>query len=249
MTAEKNFKRLVRARSRRTGESYASARRELLRKRSEDEMPETQKSEQEDLVEVRATGIRVPAGGDAPFLVLMDEEDRELLIAIGPAEATSIAFALQAVEVKRPMTHDALKQTVDALGAEVLRVVVGFLADSNTFTADVVLGTPGGERHLDWRLSDSVALVVRYQPPPPILVPRRLVATPPAPLVQPWPTGARVRCSSGHWMPVEEFTVVEAGTSGADLIEADLVCPSCQERRHVTLQAPPPEAANPEVSD
>jgi hypothetical protein len=38
MTAEKKFKRLVRDRARRTGESYAAARRELLRKRSEDEM-------------------------------------------------------------------------------------------------------------------------------------------------------------------------------------------------------------------
>ena len=239
MTAQKNFKRLVRARARRTGESYASARRELLRKRSEDEMPEDQNSERDGLVEVRATGIRMSAGGDAPFLVLKDEEDRELLIAIGPHEATSIAFALQAVEVKRPMTHDALKQTVDALGAEVLRVVVGFLSEANTFTADVVLGTPGGERHLDWRLSDSVALAVRYEPPPAILVPDRLLAAPPPPLVRPWPTGARVKCSSGHWMPIEDFTIVEAGTSGADLIEADVECPSCHERRHIRLQAPP----------
>jgi hypothetical protein len=37
MTADKSFKRLVRARARRTGESYATARQRLLAKRTEDD--------------------------------------------------------------------------------------------------------------------------------------------------------------------------------------------------------------------
>lgn len=195
-----------------------------------------------ELVEVRATGIRIKtdAAGETPFLVLEDGAERQLLIAIGSHEATSIAFALQGVEVKRPMTHDALKQTVDAFGAEVLRVEVGFLPETNTFTANVVLGVPGGgERHLDWRLSDSVGLAVRYQPPPPILVPEGLLASPPGTLVQPWPGGARVRCSCGQWVPIERYVVVDPGTSGADQIEADVECASCGQRRRVRLEAPP----------
>jgi len=240
MTAEKKFKRLVRDRARRTGESYAAARRELLRKRSEDEMEGVHANEDPELVEVRATGIRIKtdAASDTPFLVLEDGAKRQLVIAIGSHEATSIAFALQGVEVKRPMTHDALKQTVEAFGAEVLRVEVGFLPETNTFTADVGLGVPGGaERHLDWRLSDSVALAVRYQPSPPILVPEGLLASPPGTLVQPWP--GRVRCACGQWVPIEQYVVVDPGTSGADQIEADVECPSCGQRRHVRLEAPP----------
>lgn len=197
-------------------------------------------TEADDLVEVWASGIRVDERTDTPFLVLEDAHDRQLLVAIGGHEATSIAFVLQSVGVERPMTHDALKETIEALGATVLRVVVGFLADSNTFTGDVVLSVVGADRHLDWRLSDAVAVAVRCEPPPPILVPERLMAAPPPAFVQPWPVGARVRCSSGHWVPVGEFTVVEAGSSGADLIEADVECPSCGERRHVRLRAPSP---------
>jgi len=53
MTAEKKFKRLVRDRARRTGGSYAAARHELLRKRSEDQM--------EDL----GNGAGRPPGGGA----------------------------------------------------------------------------------------------------------------------------------------------------------------------------------------
>ena len=247
MTAEKKFKRLVRERARRTGESYVSARRELLGKRSEDEMHEVEGTPGAELVEVRAAGIRMEGdgAGGAPFLVLEDSASRELLVAIGPHEATAISFALQGVEVKRPMTHDALKQTVEALGAHVLRVVVGFVPESGTFTADVVLRVAEGvERHLDWRLSDAVALVVRCQPAPPVLVPESLLASHPDALRRPWPTGARVRCSCGQWMPIEEFLAVDPGSSGADQIEADVTCPSCGRQRHVRLEAPelPPEA-------
>jgi len=141
--------------------------------------------EADGLVEVRASRIRIDEDIDVPFLVLEDARDRQLSVAIGGHEATSIAFALQGVDVPRPMTHDALKQTIEALGAEVLRVVVGFLASSNTFTAEVVLGVAGAERHLDWRLSDAVAVAVRCEPPPPILVPERLMAAPPPSLLEP----------------------------------------------------------------
>lgn len=141
-----------------------------------------------ELVEVRATGIRTESGGDSLLLVLEDPAGRRLLvtIAIGAHEAASIAFALNGVEVKRPMTHDALKQTVEALGAEVLRVIVGHLPESGTYTADVVLRmSDGAERHLDWRLSDSVALLVRFDPQPPIVAPESLLASPPGSLVRP----------------------------------------------------------------
>ncbi len=243
MTAEKKFKRLVRDRARRTGESYAAARHELLRKRSEDQMPDLAAAPEDSLVEVRAAGIRTNSDSETPFLVLEDTaSDRTLMIAIGPSEAHAIAFALQQVTMRRPMTHDALKQTVDALGAHLLRVVVGFQPEAHTFTADVVLAMSGGqEQHLDWRVSDSVALVVRCDPPPPILVPERLLVEPPGSLATgslPWSSGVRVHCSCGAWIPVAEDVIREAAQSGADHLETDVECPSCGQRRHVRLELP-----------
>lgn len=243
MTAEKKFKRLVRDRARRTGESYAAARHELLRKRSEDQMGDLGTAPADSLVEVRAAGIRTDSASESAFLVLEDTAgDRTLMIAIGPSEAHAIAFALQQVAVRRPMTHDALKQTVDALGAQLLRIVVGFQPEAHTFTADVVLAmSEGQERHLDWRVSDSVALAVRCDPPPPILVPERLLAEPPGSFATgstPWSGGVRVRCSCGAWAPVAEDIVTEAAQSGAGHIEADVECPSCGRQRHVRLERP-----------
>lgn len=53
------FKRTVRERVRRTGESYVSARRELLRKRTEDAMT-TMETPDGDLVEVTVVGVVQP---------------------------------------------------------------------------------------------------------------------------------------------------------------------------------------------
>jgi bifunctional DNase/RNase len=241
MTADKKFKRLVRERARRTGESYAAARRELLRKRSEPPVANSGSPQPHDLVEVRATGIRTDSRTETPFLVLKDTStDRELLVAIGPSEATAIAFAQQQVAVPRPMTHDALKQTVDALGARLLRVVVDHQPETNTFIADVVLTVNNAdELHLDWRVSDSVALAVRCDPPPPILVPERLLAETPASPAAGWSGGVRVRCACSAWIPVPKDVLDDAAALDAELIEADLECPSCGQPRHVRIERPP----------
>ena len=192
------------------------------------------------LVEVRATGIRRYSTSETPFLVLQETGgDRTLLIGIGEAEAAAIAFALQQVEVKRPMTHDALKQMVDALGARLQRIVIGFQPEAHTFTADVVLAMGDGrEQHLDWRPSDSVVLAVRCVPPPPIFVPEPLLAEPP-----PWLPAVGVRCSCGEWMRVAEDVITEvaedliteAAQAGAPHVEIDIDCPSCGQRSHVRL--------------
>jgi len=203
---------------------------------------EDQSTPSEDgLVEVRATGIRKYSTSETPFLVLQDTGgDRTLLVGIGQAEAAAITFALQQVEIKRPMTHDALKQMVDALGARLERVVIGFQPEAHTFTADVVLTMGDGrEQHLDWRPSDSVALAVRCVPPPPIFVPEPLLAEPPPPWAPAEATppsgGVALRCSCGGWVPVAEDIIKEAAQAGAPYVEIDMDCPSCGQRRHVRL--------------
>ena len=79
------------------------------------------------------------------------------------------------------MTHDALKEVVDALGGQVVRIVRGHRPETSTYTADVTIALAGGEdRRFDWRVSDAVALAVRCDPPPVILGPASLLHPPPA---------------------------------------------------------------------
>jgi hypothetical protein len=233
MTADKNFKRLVRDRTRQTNESYTTARRQLLRTRTEEHM--TTPTNQEDrLVEVDIEGVKeldiedVQAGSvtRAMSVQLRDVRGRRLSIVIGRPEAQAIALAIQQVPHARPMTHDALREAISAFDAQLLRIVIGFLPNMNTFTADVVLATPDGdERHLDWRPSDSIALAVRCDPRPSILVPESMLADPPTNIaVGATPQSGRMLvCGScGAWIPVDE---------GPNLTHVD--CPSCGRRQRL----------------
>lgn len=178
MTAGRSFKRLVRERARRTGESYTSARRTLLAKRGDNVMSMQNESGPVH-VEVVVAGVNMQDPSRAFVELAEIGGDRRLPVFIGPAEAGAIAFALRGQPMPRPMTHDALKQAVDAIGGQLLRIVVGHLPETSTFTADVVVALPdGGEHHFDWRVSDAVAVAVRSEPPPSILVPARLLASP-----------------------------------------------------------------------
>ena len=234
MTAGKKFKRLVRDRAQRTGESYASARRQLLRQHASEESMSDDR-----LVEVRA--VRVAASGPekAPCLLLEEVNgNRTLPIFVGPAEGTAIEFALQALPTKRPMTHDALKQAVDALGARVRQIVIGFQPDERMYTADVILEVrDAGERRLDWRVSDSVALAVRCDPPPPILVPESLFTTAPpsSPWGSGWPRRIQLRCSCDAWILVEEF---EAADPAVPEVEVNLTCPACGAEQQYRIRRP-----------
>lgn len=137
-----------------------------------------------DLVEVAVEGVRAPgeANPTAWFLEMKEVGgDRRLPVFIGPQEASAIAFTMQGRSSPRPMTHDALKQVVDAVGGQVVRIVVGHRPETSTYTADVTIAVDGGEeRRFDWRVSDAVALAVRCAPPPVILVPAALLDPPPS---------------------------------------------------------------------
>lgn len=139
----------------------------------------------DELVEMTVEGVQVSVqeqGHPCAVQLVSGDGARRLSVFVGVPEATAISFALQGLTTPRPMTHDALKQVVDALGGRLDRVVVGFRPEASTYTADVVVAVDGGdERHLDWRVSDAVAVAVRCDPRPTILVPSRLLDAPPPP--------------------------------------------------------------------
>jgi bifunctional DNase/RNase len=170
MTADKKFKRLIRERGRRTGESYTVARHWLLRRQPE----ETLVSEQ--LIPVRIAAIKMNAGGERDGTPVVDLAeiggDRHVYIMIGRAEAKAIGRVLQGSDPpRRPLPHDVLSQTVDAFGGRVERIVVRYRPDDLVFTAEVTLTGMAGEEAaiIDARPSDALALAVRRQPGPDIL--------------------------------------------------------------------------------
>jgi bifunctional DNase/RNase len=60
-------------------------------------------------------GVRVEMPTNQPIVLLRERDgDRYLPIWIGAAEATAIAYAQQGVVPPRPLTHDLLRNVIDA---------------------------------------------------------------------------------------------------------------------------------------
>jgi bifunctional DNase/RNase len=118
------------------------------------------------MVEVRLRAVRVDLQSNTPVLLLQESEGlgRTLPIFIGAPEATAIAFALQGMDTPRPMTHDLIRDLLEALGSDVIRVVVTELK-SSTYYAEIVLRQDGREVPVSSRPSDAVAVAVRTGAP------------------------------------------------------------------------------------
>lgn len=92
-------------------------------------------------------------------IVLLREHggERYLPIWIGAPEATAIAYAQQGVAPPRPLTHDLLKNVLDALGHELTEVRIVAMTEG-VFFANLIVD---GSTEVSARSSDAIALALR----------------------------------------------------------------------------------------
>ena len=108
--------------------------------------------------EVEVVGVRVEMPSNQPIVLLRElMGERYLPIWIGAVEATAIAFAQQGVVPPRPLTHDLLRDVLEATGNEVSEIRITEMKD-NVFYASLVLAS-GVE--VSARPSESIALALR----------------------------------------------------------------------------------------
>ncbi len=111
--------------------------------------------------EMRVAGITVDPFTNTPIVILKDLEDEEALpIWIGLLEASSIATAIENIQTPRPMTHDLLKNILDRLHAEVIKIEVNDLKE-NTFYALLHVRVGNETFTIDSRPSDAIAIALR----------------------------------------------------------------------------------------
>jgi len=108
--------------------------------------------------EVDVVGVRVEMPTNQPLVLLRESEGvRYLPIWIGAVEATAIAFAQQGVVPPRPLTHDLLRNVLDAFDERLREVRITEVRDG-VFYATLVFES-GVE--VEARPSDSIALALR----------------------------------------------------------------------------------------
>ncbi len=104
-------------------------------------------------------------------LIYLKEIDgqRAFPIVIGLYEAVSIQRHVKGEETPRPLTHDLLVGTVEALGGEFQDVVISELRE-HTYYAKLRVRHDGELVEIDSRPSDAIAVAVTCDPPLPIYV-------------------------------------------------------------------------------
>jgi bifunctional DNase/RNase len=107
-------------------------------------------------------GVRMEMPSNNPIVLLREASGgRYLPIWVGAVEATAIAFAQQGVVPPRPLTHDLLKDVLEATGAALTEIRITALEDGVFFA--VLVFASGVE--VSARPSDAIALALRAEVP------------------------------------------------------------------------------------
>ena len=121
-------------------------------------------------VQMELSRIIISEINDSQVIYLKEVEgDRTFPILIGIFEATSIDRKVKDFETPRPLTHDLLVNSVEALGGEFQDVVISDLRD-HTFFATLRVRFEGELIEIDSRPSDAIAVAVTCDPALPIYV-------------------------------------------------------------------------------
>lgn len=86
---------------------------------------------------------------------------RRLPIVIGGFEAQAIAVALEKMQPSRPLTHDLMKNFMNAFNVELHEVIISDLNDG-IFYAKLICTDKKETLEIDSRTSDALALAVRF---------------------------------------------------------------------------------------
>lgn len=117
------------------------------------------------MVEMMVFGLALDEDSQMPILILKDtSEDIIFPIWIGAMEAMSISMALNKVAVPRPMTHDLILNVLEKMSTRLEAVEIVSIHEG-TYYAELVLRTESGEKRVDCRPSDSIALALRAEVP------------------------------------------------------------------------------------
>ena len=112
-------------------------------------------------VEMAVDGLEQNRSTGQIMLVLKEKAGgRRLAMAVGQAEARSIATELQGARPDVPFTHDVMRDMLQRLGARVSYVLVDGVS-GGTYSAKITVVSEGREFQVSSRPSDAIALALR----------------------------------------------------------------------------------------
>lgn len=90
--------------------------------------------------------------------------DRQMPVVIGPAEAQAILLAKEAVETRRPLTHETMVRVMRQFGLTLKKVTVDRVVDG-VFYATLHISDGFNTQQTDSRTTDAVTLALLAEAP------------------------------------------------------------------------------------
>eukprot|EP00873_Tetraselmis_striata_P035118 jgi/Tetstr1/455382/TSEL_042214.t1 len=130
------------------------------------QQPDHQAFDLSNYVEAKIAHVRHTKEYGHQMVLKLAESDKEMTVYVGEFETAALVKEINQQRTARPMTHDLMKNTVEAMGYRVSKVCVTALV-GNTYHASIhYLKTENGvseEVVLDARPSDALNMAVRFK--------------------------------------------------------------------------------------
>ena len=120
-----------------------------------------------DLIKLNIVGYSHSEFQQGAFALILSEEkgNRTLSIVIGACEAQSIAIGLERIKVPRPLTHDLFKSFSQKFKIKLSHIYIHKIVKGIFYSYLFFKDNKGGERKIDARTSDAVAIAIRFKVP------------------------------------------------------------------------------------
>lgn len=116
-------------------------------------------------VQMELTRIIINDNNEQQIIFLKEVDgERTFPIVIGYFEASSIERRVKGLPAPRPLTHDLLASTIEALGGEIQDIYISELRD-HTYYAKLRIRHDGETLEVDSRPSDAIAVAVTVDAP------------------------------------------------------------------------------------
>ena len=116
-------------------------------------------------VETTVKAVTLDPEANTPVVILETVGDKRLLpIWIDVPEARAIALEIERITPPRPLTHDLIRNLLNALGAKLQRATITEMRN-NTYFALLSLELRGETLEIDSRPSDAIAVALRMKAP------------------------------------------------------------------------------------
>lgn len=122
----------------------------------------------EDYRRLIIRGISYSQSQSGAYALLLEDEITgiKLPVIIGSFEAQSISLGLEKdIKIPRPLTHDLFTHFIEKMQCQLLMVDIYKIVDGVFFSNIIFKNSENQKFNLEARVSDAVALAVRFQAP------------------------------------------------------------------------------------